>query len=522
MPQLIDKPTVRQGDQPGRVRIVVEEKSGADQKGLIWGFRSRYLSTATTAKADYSATELQLLGEAAKEAVTGATGGTAVSNNALPAVWTPVVGTNLGGTTWLTHQGTYRVFARLRSPQGAAVSARMVWDVGDLVYPTENSAWTFPAGSAWFVADLGEMRLQAPPVGTYRWQGQIQAKGTQGGEDINVDRVWFVNEDEGMGVLSAPPQASSSQETIKAWDNFNATTAGTITGKVAPLGGTWTGAGDAVGFAVNTGSQWIERSEIIDVNVNTGYYARLGTATLATCTARLDTYVIKPGASTTSKQGLFLRYTNESNWLMAAYFWPGELATKARVRVYKRVGGAVTELGESGDLVSSEGWRSLEVQASATGAVTVREGAVGSGLSSVASISDSALATGGTLASGGFGIYDALTSAAVRTRRYDNFSVTAPSVSVPTEDAVVYASRIAQLTTKGMFRTDSGGTAYGPISRVIGDLPRMPAGGLEGRSTELFIKASRGDFDQVADSAIDDIAVKVFVSRSWLTVPGTI
>jgi hypothetical protein len=37
MTQVLDKPTKFDSDQPGRVRIVVEEKFGNDQKGLIWG-----------------------------------------------------------------------------------------------------------------------------------------------------------------------------------------------------------------------------------------------------------------------------------------------------------------------------------------------------------------------------------------------------------------------------------------------------------------------------------------------------
>jgi hypothetical protein len=524
LPELIKVIPDPGGDMPARVRLVVEEKQGVDQKGLIWAFRSRYYSAAATAKSAYSATELQPLGEAAKEAVTGATGGTAVSNTALPAVWTPVVGTNLGGTAWLTHQGTYRIKARLRSPQGTAVSARFVWDVGDLVNPTENKAFTFPAGSAWFDADLGEVRLQAPPVGTYRWQGQIQAKGTEGGEDINVDRIWIVNSDEGMGVLSAPPQSSSSQETIKAWDNFNTTTAGTITGKVAPLGGTWAGAGDAVGFTVDTTNKWITREEKSDADQKTGYFARLGTFTAAKVEVALDLKLDENLAEAPMMGGAFFRYTNTSNWGFAGIqsnsgegfgdrYWPV---------VYKCVAGTLTRLG-NGASIGKGLWKSMRVTVDASGNVAFYLGNQGATLGLVLALTDSVFASAGTLETGGFGIYDVKVSSGVSViRRYDNLYVYAPAVSSPISDAVLYASQKAQLTTKGMYRLDPGGTAYGPVSRVIGDLPRLPAGGLENRSTELFLKWSRGDFEQVADSAIDDGAVKVFANRSWLTVPGTI
>jgi hypothetical protein len=61
-----------------------------------------------------------------------------------------------------------------------------------------------------------------------------------------------------------------------------------------------------------------------------------------------------------------------------------------------------------------------------------------------------------------------------------------------------------------------------PISKVRGDIPRLPAGGLENRSAELFIKATRGRLRGSSDSAADDFSVKVFFGRAWLTLPGTV
>ena len=102
-------------------------------------------------------------------------------------------------------------------------------------------------------------------------------------------------------------------------------------------------------------------------------------------------------------------------------------------------------------------------------------------------------------------------------RSYDNFFVSPPTALSAVSDSVVYASQKAQITTEGAYRLDSGGTAYGPISRRRGDLPRLPVGG----TTEVFIKASRGDFETVADSGIDDIAARVFYRPTWLTFPGS-
>ncbi len=512
-PELIFTETSIKGDIPAPCRVEVIEKSGQDQKGLVCAFRSRYYSSASTAKAAYAATELGLVGEATKGTVTGAgPTGTAVSHTSLLAVWTPIVNTNLGGSTFLTHEGTYRVRARLRSPQGTAVSARLVWDVGDLVYPSENPAFTFPGGSAWYTADLGEVRLIPPPVGPHRWQGQIQARGTEGGEDINIDRVWLENTDESWSLLSAPPQASSSTETVKAWDNFNETAAGTITGKIAPLGGTWAGAGDAVGFTVDTTNKWIYREENSDASTYTGYYARLGAGTATITAAQVDSITSEPVNEIGS--GVFVRYSDVNNWLMAlrTFAPPYQFVT-----LLKRVSGTVTTLASRVTGSSVSEWRTLKISVDASGNVVVYDGSAGGALTAVVSASDSALATGGALQGGGYGIYDVDVSVVSKpTRRFDNFYVYAPSIGVPTSDAVSYASQKVQLTTEGMYRLDSGGTAYGPVSRVIGDLARLPVGG----TTEISIKASRGDLDELPDSGIDDLAAKVYYRPTWLTFPG--
>lgn len=126
----------------------------------------------------------------------------------------------------------------------------------------------------------------------------------------------------------------------------------------------------------------------------------------------------------------------------------------------------------------------------------------------------SALATGGALATGKVGIYDAHITSSATTRTFDNFLVT-----VPTADAAIYASQSAELSTGALLRKDSGGNAYGPISEPHSDLPRLPPSGMDGRSIELTVKASRGNLDSSADSAIDDISARAHYRPSWLYVP---
>jgi hypothetical protein len=104
-------------------------------------------------------------------------------------------------------------------------------------------------------------------------------------------------------------------------------------------------------------------------------------------------------------------------------------------------------------------------------------------------------------------------SAAADVRYYDNFLAW-----VPDTDAVLFASRGAELRHDGMFREASGGTNYAPITPT-GDLLRLPPSGLEGRTAEVFLRPSSGDFDQGADTPLSNIQAQIRYRPSYLFVP---
>lgn len=239
------------GDYPGRVRIVVDEDEGVDQRGLIWSMRSRYLVTGTAGSVALEAEAMTPMDTAVRAAKAGASGGTVVTHGTVATSWTPVLGTNLAaGTTWLTHTGTNRIFARVFSTNGTAVQARFLWDVGDFNVPVENDPVRLYDGGTFHVIDLGEVRLD-PTIGTHRWQGQIQAKGNVGNEAFSVDRVWVVNTDDGFGILRAPFNTSGNLGTLSARSDFG-TEVGSITNDALLVGGSWIGAGDADDFVQGT------------------------------------------------------------------------------------------------------------------------------------------------------------------------------------------------------------------------------------------------------------------------------
>lgn len=494
------------GDMPARVRVVVEEKQGIDARGAIVAFRSRNYSSAATARSAYQAGELTPLGEASKGTITGSAG-TAISNTSLSAVWTPVASTNIGGSS-LTHQGNYRVYARLRSPDGTAVAARLAWDVGDFLAPTENPEWRFPGGSAWYIADLGEVRLQAPPVGSHRWQARVLAVGSQGGEDINLDRVWIVNTDEAVSILSAPfVSPGDGFEVPLARDPFNQT-AGTITGKVLPLGGTWTStAGTQTDFTVNTTDHWIERTK---VGASTGRWIQAGTATYSSVAAAIDIKMSPAPPEGLCRAALYLRFAAEE-FLEARVNVVKGGQTNVRLRSRKAEGEDTLADVSVPSIIGR--WIRLTVMAH-EGQWAIYLNEANSPLTLLRSGWSSRLAStpAGTV------ILEDICTFGPVTRLYDNFLVWKPSI-----DAVCFASQKSQVSSQGAYRLDAGGSAYGPVSRAIGDLPRLPPGGMDNRPVELFVKTSSGDLAEVPDStAGGSLAVKAFTRRSWLALPGAI
>jgi len=503
------------GDYPGRVRIAVDEDDGDAQLGLLWGFRSRYYDSAVTAALAYQAGSLTPLDTAGTATISGAAG-TVMQHTSLSTGWTPVVSTQiLVPHDHMTHKGSYRVWARCYSTSATPPQVRFVWRVGELVNPEANDPKAIPAASSFYVLDLGEIRLDPPPTGIHRWQGVIQAGGAAGGENVSVDRLWFQPLDDGAGRLTASvPSEDLGLATFSARDEFNQS-AGALAGKTLPVGGTWAAAGDADDFTVETTGKTAQRVATADAvtGVETGHFGLAGTNTYATIAVQADirwTFAISGGP------GIFARYTDTSNFLVA------RIATNApplhsSIIVTKRVAGvstviATTDVGPLGQaayyrlrlVIDSGGrvWCWLSQPNSAAGSPRV-------------AVQDSALATGGALASGRVGIYEWNASSVAEARNYDNFKAW-----VPVLDAVLNAGRNAELRTEGMFHEDLAGTTFALIPSV-GVLPRIPPAGLENRKVELFLKDSRGDFDQLPDFGIDDIAARVYYRPSWLIAPGS-
>jgi hypothetical protein len=179
------------------------------------------------------------------------------------------------------------------------------------------------------------------------------------------------------------------------------------------------------------------------------------------------------------RPGVIARATDNSNFVAA--YWG---ATGDQLVVEKVVAGTVTTLGWadlSAPSVSVNHSITLTVRASGAWSATFNDTATASG-------TDSALATGGTLASGKSGIIDHCWSGVADTRTYSNFTVSTPGADA----TAVYQSQDLRFRQNEILREASGGDVYGtPFQNSQPFQPELTPEGSEGLTNRLLLGSSR-------------------------------
>jgi hypothetical protein len=434
----------------------------------------------------------------------------------------------------MSHVGDFQVLARVQAPttNTGGVSLRLEWAEGDFrrrtlnsevaLYPdTDNlGAWE----GSWRLVDLGQVHLSKVAQGTQRWEGRLLAKSTVAGDDLYVDHLLLIPITEASGRVSAVLQTAGFPTSFGGRDEFDQT-AGNLTGKTAPVGGTWGGAGGGGNdFTVN-GSGSATRTAVSDAaGLQSGRLEPLGATTYTDVAARVDTTSV--GAAIISnpffqEQGLILRYTSGTDFA-AVYVttaMAGGAGTGYRLVAYKRVAGVTTALGSSNSAPQFDFGSYVTIQAiiDSSGRFVFwawpydQPDAIASPL--IVGW-DSDFATGGGLASGLSGLYDHYTSSSAETRYYDSFATWAP-----TKDAAVFANQSVEIRHDRVVREDSGGAIWTPVSSNPGDYLTIPPAGREARTARLIVKACRNDPTTGPDSGIDDISARLSVTERGLVVP---
>jgi hypothetical protein len=504
-------------------RLVIDNDDATNnQWWVVWGIESRHYSSSANAALFYEAEGRTAMGGSATAAgPSGASGGgsNVMRNTGLTTAYQAILSTQAtGGGAHLSHVGTFRVFARVQAPttNTSAVSVAMEWGSGDFRRFTENATTVLSTDweGTWRIVDLGLVTLPKVISGTQQWEGRVLAKSSTAGDDLDVDWLLIVPVGEGSGEASALSR-QPSPTAFSARDEFDQA-AGALTGETLPIGGTWTGAGDADDFS-NTGTT-ATRTAVSDSSTLTGgRYITASTPTLANSVVQFafpshsNILGVAAGGITS---GAIARYVDVNNWVMAQAYY--DSPTDCGLRVVKRVSGTATVIATLSlnltefNAVADGAYVRFTVDASGSFSAWLLESSEAPGTPDLTGY-DAVLATGGTLDDGKVGLYDAQSNATANTRTYTEFWA-----STYVSDAAIFASQSLEIRHDGVRREDSAGALWAPPSKYEGDYLRVPASGAEAWTVRMVVKASRNVPGLGPDSGIDDISARLFVTPRYL------
>ena len=493
------------GDIPALGRLIVTDTATQNRRHVEWGLENQYYDNTTSLLVDSD--NMTVSGfSGATATTTGAYDPNATGANSITAsvLATPV---SVAGTGNLTHVGSFRVKARIQASV-ADLMTRLSWQQADGPF-TSNPYVAPPITGDWCEVDLGTILIAPTIAGTQRWTGRIDAYSTTGGTLI-VDYLILVPL-EGYGRARATYH--SLPNVLTGHDEFTATTAGSgLNARVAPQGGTWATSGattDLVFYdAATGGGELVTRSTISDSGQ--GRQAILGATNYTDIDVGVDVSVNGGlSASTAPEGGVVARWVDASNFIRAKI--AGSNITLTYSFVVETVIGGVTTTIATIPAPTFPAWRTRLI-IYANGRFRAELSGPGGALLRILEGINTALATGGTLATGKPGFFDRHTGTAAGLGRfYDNYAQGTPS----TEPMAVYSGRSLQVRYDTTIRQDSTGTYYGPPESYRGSRFLVPTG-----TSRVLVKARRADVEAHPDVNVTDATqIQVGYQPRCLAVP---
>jgi hypothetical protein len=524
------------GNYPALGKLEITDTGTVNRNFLLAALSSDRLDTAAPAEIEFLAKNLTPMSGAALGNSPGSAGNTngGATNGVVTATmsdgWAPYLsGKTLGGV-YPTHKGSFRVWARIWLPVAntGETQVRLEYSGADLTRWVTNDPVTIPADTqegAWKWADLGVVRLEPPQVapwgssGAWRWEPRIAAKSSVAGDTISFDAIEVFPVDEFYAESRTNPQALSVGGGLLA-RGFGSAAASALATRTAQAGGSWSGTGSTDFSANPSGSSSASRTPAAnDTALWGGRFARLGSGTAAGVQAigRMDN-TAPPGTAVTSRTYFLTRYTDTNNFAFGGVIY---FAATGQVflHVGKRKAGVTTTLGTA--VMSIAGvWGDCDFRVLADGTIQASF-SNGTILGSITTTPDADLATGGTLATGGYGIYhEAIGSGfALGKGLFTGFTVRSVVTADAPPDLVLASGRKAFITHDRSLRQSADGTAVGEIGRYEGDRLLVPCAGPEGRSLRWSVLDSRVDPDNAADSNLDTLTGQLTVIPRVTDVP---
>jgi hypothetical protein len=507
------------GDIDALGELIVTDAATQSRRHVEWGLEGPLTYNSATSLLVDSDDMVTSGFSGAQATTTGAYDPNASGNNSVNLTLVAGTTTAIAGTGNLSHVGVFRVKARVQSGS-LSNSFRLSWKALD--GPMNHNAWVLPISTSdWQELDLGTITIPAATLGTQRWTGQIEiAAATSSPGTAVVDYLVLIPQADGYGVARAAYSYATGIAT--GYDAFVGTTAGVALGvRAAPLGGSWATSGDATDFAF--ADQFITGDTVESIIRSTAAAETNGRFAILGSTSYTDSQVdvrAKFSAGTfNQEQAVILRWTDSSNYLRLVVTDNGTSSDTAKIE--QVVAGVVTVIASqtfnwgtfAPDDVSLGSRYRMRLIAYASGRV------LGYMYSNDASTllltldgSSTAVASGGTLATGKPGLRDRATSASGPINRYfTQFAVSTPAA----EPIAIYSGRNIQIRYDDTLRQDSTGTYAGRPSSYNGSRFLLPAG-----TSRILAKARRSDIVTATDANVtDSTTIQVAYTPRYLAVP---
>lgn len=408
------------------------------------------------------------------------------------------------------HKGLWKVRTRIQSNTDNTL-VRLAWRVGD--GPFAKEAWrVIPGASGWYDLDLGVLNIPEMS-GAHSWEGRIEVQAQTGFATVDLDTVSFIPCDTYTRL-----RGSSTPDTntfgLTASDTFS-TLSGTLGGGTVEYTQsgtvTWSTSGATGDFTVDSTNDWLVRNQGGDSALTSGRFARVGNLTASAVSAGAIVYMRDVETMTA---GIFVRYVDSSNFLLVRLrrYSIGLTGPANRVELVKRVSGTNTTLGIYGSAFSPAwvaGGNLLSISVDNVGNAVVTLQTIAGALTAI-NVSDADLATGGALASGGFGLYHANTGSASADDRFDNFYVTSISSAVLV-NPVINSGRGFDLTHNAALSDSADGSRQNPTPLVEGGYLMLHPATRALTDSRIVVRARRNDIDGgfVDTGLTDDLTTTV-------------
>ncbi len=521
----VDVPGVG-GDVPAEGRLVVTDNATQGRKLVAVGLEQRHYNPAAPPDLYLDEAEMTVLTPATTVADAGASSGNAIQLTSLGATWQ-----GIAGASGLPHRGSYLVTARAKTTADPTVRLRLLWRVGSGAWNVNASVIVCPLPTnGFFATALGIVDV---PDGAANLELRVEAWADEatGATGVLLDTLDLMP----LEVYGEARGGVADLGTgLIAYDTFNRGP-GNLTGSSPDIGSAWTvvTGSDADDFtfqsvfAAGDPPGGVQRTAVSDANASTGRLVSPGVANVAytslqaRVTLDFDSYgVILDG--TENRFGVFARLTDLSNLLRATLrieTIPNTGKWRLKLAVVKRLAGTDTSLGvvKLAEAPSPFDYR-VRLDVDTAGNYKAWAWEVGAAMPADPTISgqDNALATGGTLASGRYGLFDAFANGASGfTRTYRGFRA---SADVAQDVWVIPSGGRVELSALGEAAYDSAGNPAGSF-RYRGQRLLIPPAGDAGRTSRIAVKARRGDGSAEEKGISDSTKVHVYWTERYLVAP---